>query len=122
MAESITIGAVTLKLISCQERAREYRGEEVASFSNVLMNGRDAGRKTWDGVSLPIAPAAEATLRGIIDAGSVVCSGLVLYGESVLCNVTIESAPRGPDETGHLLNHAAVNSSLSLVFREVSPA
>jgi len=122
MPDSITVAGIDLRLASFQERAQEWRGEEVASFDNTLQNGRDRVRRTWEGTTLPMAPEDEQALRTAIAAGGVVCTGLVLYGESVLCNVTVESAQRGPDVQGNLTDWSQVNSTLSLVFKEVSPA
>jgi hypothetical protein len=119
MPDSITIGGVALKLVAFQERAREQRGDAVRTFDNTLADGRDLPKRTWDGTSLEMTPATEATLRLAVGSGPVVCSGLVLYGESVLCAVDVENAPRGPDVQSGPPDESEVNVTLSLVLREV---
>lgn len=118
MPDSINVGGVGLRLISFQRRANEYRGEAVASFDNRLQDGRDEPRRVWDGTTDAITPAEEAALRSAIDGGLVVCSGLVLHGEEVLCSVTAENAPEGPDVQSGPPDYTAINVSLSLTFRE----
>lgn len=122
MAYSITAGGVNLRLTAFQERAREHRGESVRAFDQTLMNGRDLPVRTWDGVTDWMTPAEEVALRSAVEAGNVVCSGLVLHGESVLCEVTVETVPRGPNVQGAKIDYATLNVTLALVFREVSPA
>jgi hypothetical protein len=119
MPNSITVDGIGVRLISFSERAREYRGEVAASFLNTLQDGRDAPRRTWEGVTDAITPAEEATLRTAVEAGDVVCDGLVLYEESVLCSVTVENATRGPDVQSGPTDYSAVNVALNLTFREV---
>lgn len=121
MPDSATLGGVSVRFVSFKERAREYRGESPRSFNNTLLSGRDSPVRTWDGVTDAMLPATEATLRTAVEAGNVVCDDLVFYGESVLCEVTIEDAPRGPDVQSGPTDYSAVNVSLSIVMREVSP-
>lgn len=122
MAYSIVVGGMGLRLTSFQERPREYRGESVRSFDNSLMSGRDRPARTWDGVTDSYSPAEENSLRSIVEAGNVVCSGIGLHSETLLCEVTIESTPRGPNVQGALRDYSTVNVTMSLVLREVSPA
>lgn len=124
MPDSINIGGIGLRLTAFQERAREYRGESVRAFDQSLLSGRDLPARTWDGTSDWITPAEEVALRAVIEAGNVVCtstSPLVLYGESVLCEVTIEAVPRGPDVQSGNTVYSTVNVTLALVLREVAP-
>jgi len=111
-----------VRFVSFKERAREYRGESVRSFNNTLLSGRDLPVRTWDGVTDWLAPAAEAALRSAVEAGNVVCDGLVFYGESILSEVTVEDATRGPDVQSGPTDYSAVNVTLNVVIREVSPA
>lgn len=121
MPDSATIGGVSVRFVSFKERAREYRGESVKSFNNTLLSGRDLPVRSWDGVTDWMSSAAEATFRTAVEAGNVVCDDLVFYGESILCEVTIEDATRGPDVQSGYTDYSAVNVSLSVVVREVSP-
>jgi hypothetical protein len=122
MPDSATIGGVSVRFTSFKERPREYRGESVRTFDNTLQSGRDLPVRTWDGVTDWMTPASEATLRAAVEAGNVVCDDLVFYGESILCEVSIEDAPRGPDVQSGPTDYTAVNVTLSMVMREVSPA
>jgi hypothetical protein len=118
MADSISVGGIGLRLTSFQRRANEYRGDVSASFNNRLADGRDSPRRVWDGTCDWITPAEEASLRAVVDAGAVLCSGLVLNGEEVLCIVTVETAPEGPDVQSGPTDYTAVNVAPTLTFRE----
>lgn len=120
MADSIVVAGIGVALTSFQERPRTQRGEAVRAFDLTLLDGTDGGKRTWEGTTDVMLPAGEAALRAAIGSGSVVCSGLVLYGESVLCKVTVEGASRGPDVlTSPRPDWTAVASTLSLVLVEV---
>lgn len=119
MAVSITIGGVTLRLVSFQERPREYRGEAARAFDNTLLDGRDAPKRSWSGETDWVTTAEEATLRAAVEAGPVSCSGLVLPGGAVTCSVDVDGSVLGPGVQGGLTDYALVNSRLSLTLREV---
>lgn len=121
MPDSINIGGISLRLTAFQERTREKRGESVRSFSNVLMNGTDLSVRTWDGMTDWETPETETALRAVVEAGNVVCSGLTLHEESVLCEVTVESVPRGPNVQGAVIDHSTLNVTMALVLKEVGP-
>jgi hypothetical protein len=117
--DSITIAGIPLRMASFAERAREYRGEAVRAFDNSLLDGTDQGKRAWDGQTMELLPADEQALRAAIAFGTVACTGLALYGETVYCKVTVESAVRGPDTVS--ANHtdfSAVAVTLSLTLRE----
>lgn len=118
MPDSIDIGGVTLRMISFQRRENVYRGDVAASFSNRLLDGRDAPRRSWEGTTDWITPAEEAALRAVVDAGNTVCTGLVLNDEEVLCCVTIGNAPLGPNVQSGPPDYTAINVSLALVLQE----
>jgi hypothetical protein len=119
MARSITVGTVELWLTSFQERQREWRGEATRSFDHTLQDGRDLPKRAWDGTTDWLSPADEAALRLAIGGGPVVCFGIVLVGEAVLCTVDVESAPRGPDVQSGAPDWTEINVTLALTFREV---
>jgi hypothetical protein len=119
MARSVTVGAIELWLTAFQERAREWRGEATRSFDHTLQDGRDLPRRAWDGTTDWIPLADEAALRLAVGSGPVVCSGVVFAGESVLCTVDVENAPRGPDVQSGAPDWTEINVTLALTFREV---
>jgi hypothetical protein len=118
MAVSTTIGGVGLRFVSFQQRADTKRGEVATSFNNRLQDGTDLPRRTWDGTTDAHPLADESALRLAIASGPVVCSGLTLYGESVLCSVSIESAARGPNVQSGKPDYTTLNVTMSITLRE----
>ena len=118
MPNSIDIGGIELRLVSFQEKERTWRGELVPSFSNRLMNGRDLPLRAWEGTTDAITPAEEIALRAVADSGNVVCTGLVLYGELVLCAVTVGAVPRGPDVQSGPTDYSAINVTVAITLQE----
>lgn len=119
MAESIVVAGIEIELTAFSELEPEVRGEEVRAFDNTLLDGTDAGRRRWEGTTDAMTSAASAALRVAVSAGPVVCSGLVLLGESVLARVRVGGAPRTPDYSAGRVDWTGVNVVHTLTLREV---
>jgi hypothetical protein len=114
---SIVIGGIALDLVSFREGETEWRGTADRAFDNTLLDGRDAPKRSWEGVTDWLATAAADSLRAAIASGPVSCSGVVL-GETVTASVDVRSAERGPDVSSGTPNWSAINVTLALTLRE----
>jgi hypothetical protein len=119
MPASIEIAGIEVDLVSFQQRPDARRGEMVRAFDNTLLDGTDRPKRTWDGTTDWMTPASEQALRAAVGSGPVVCTGFVLSDEQVLCSVSIEAVPRGPDVLNGRPDYAALNVTLPLVLTEV---
>jgi hypothetical protein len=120
VSDFLSVAGTWLKLVSFVQKVGVVRGEAVRAFDNTLLDGTDAGKREWDGETVQMTLEGLADLRTATQNGPVAVLGPALLGETVLCKVTVESAPYGPDvTTGTRIDWTQFNQSASLTFQEV---
>ncbi|HEY7771531.1 hypothetical protein [Longimicrobium sp.] len=106
----LAANGLTLDMVSLRQRERVTRGELVRAFDNTLLDGRDAGRREWEGDTRPLTSAEAAAYVAAL-AGDVPLTGDALVSPATV-NVTVRDRSFERVKNGFEV-------VLSLTFQEV---